>query len=196
MRSSRHLETCRCTSPLGCDLSAELPGQFKLSTWALSDQEILEELPNLNKNGIRLYHEANFGSAVDVYRKALDSLEQVSLKEHPGTTKWKILQEMKVPLQLNYARCKFCIGEYNEVVTLTTSVLEFDQDNDKALFQRADAHILLHNLVQAGRDYERLVMLNSPLAGAAESLLTQLKTAVQVVMEEMERRLMRNSIGG
>ena len=185
------------TSPVGCDLlSVELPDEYELSTWALSDQEILEKLPFLNKKGIHLYHIGNLGGAADVYRKALVSLEQVSLKECPDATKWKTIQEMKVPLHINYAQCKLCLSEYNEVVTHTTSVLEFDQDNARALFQRAEAHISLHNLVQAQRDYERVVQLESPLAGAAENQLTQLKTAVQGYLMENKRRLMKNSKGG
>ena len=109
--------------------------------------------------------------------------------------KQKTLQEM-VPLQISYARCKLCLSEYNEVVTHTTSVLGFDQDNARALFQRTEAHISLHNLVQARCDYERVVKLESPLAGAAENQLTQLKTAVQAFIMEKKRRLMKNSKGG
>ena len=177
-------------SPMGIDLlPLEQPDEYKLCTWALSDKEILEELPKLDDTAIFLYHRGNFGGAADAYRKALDSLDQIWLKERPHTTKWKILQEMKVPLQLNYAQCKFCLREYDEVVTLTTSVLEFDRDNAEALFQRADAHLSMYNLVQARRDYERVIMQKSTLAETAESQLTELKKAVQAFVEDEKRKL-------
>ena len=137
-------------SPMDFDFSfLDQPGQFNLSTWALSDQEILDELPNLNDTGIFLFQCGNFAGAANLYRKALDFLEQMSLKEVPHTTEWKTLQEIKVPLLLNYAQCKFRLHEFDEVVTLTTSVLEFEQDNARALFQRAQAHLSLYNLAQA-----------------------------------------------
>ena len=166
------------------------PDDYKLSTWALSDEEILEELPNLMKRGMFLYHQGNIGGAADLYRKALDSLERMSLQERPHTKEWNTLQEKKIPLQLNYPQCKLCMREYNEVVTLTTSVLEFDQDKAKALFLRAKAHTFLLHLVQARCDYERVVMLNSPLAGAAERKLTKLKKAVQAVLADQQRKLL------
>ena len=124
-----------------------------MSTWALSDQEILEEFQSLNDTGNFLYHCGNFGGAVHVYRKALDSLEQMSLKEVLHTTKWKTLQEIKVPLLLHYAQRKVCLHEYDEVVTLTISVLEFQQNNARALFQKANAHLSMYNLDQARRSY-------------------------------------------
>ena len=165
------------------------PDDYKLSTWALSDEEMLEELPNLMKRGMFLYHQGNIGGAADLYRKALDFLEQLSLKERPHTTEWNNLQEIKVPLQLNYAQCKFCLREYDEVVTLTTSILEFDRDNAKALFLRADAHLSMYNLVQARCDYERVIMQKSTLAETAESQLTELKKAVQAFLEDEKRKL-------
>ena len=175
----------------GCIGYPEQPGEYKLSTWALSDEEILEELPILNDMGIFLYHCGNFGGASDVYRKALDFLEQMSLKERPHTTEWNTLQEIKVPLQLNYAQCKFCLCEYDKVVALTTSVLEFEQDNARALFQRAEAHLSMYNLVQARRDYERVIMLNLTLAGATESQLTELKKVVKAFLKDQKRRLIK-----
>ena len=165
------------------------PDEYKLSTWALSDDEILEQLPNLMERGIFLYYRGNFGGAVDLYRRALNPLEQMSLQERPHTKEWNTLQEKKVPLQLNYAQCKLCLSEYNEVITHTTSVLEFDRDNATALLLRAKAHIHLYNLVQARRDYERVIMINSPLAGDAERKLTKLNEAVQDFVADQQRRL-------
>ena len=191
MRCIGYPELYRHKSPMGFDLlSAEQPGEYKLSTWALSDREILEELPRLMKRGNCLYHRGKFDDAAYAYLKALDSLELMSFKVGPHSALWKILQEMKVPLQLNYTECKFCLCEYNEVVTHTTAVIEFDQDNARALFQRAEAHLLLHNLVQARRDYEKVIMLNSPLAEVAEDQLAKLKKAVQAVLVEQKERLM------
>ena len=190
MRCTGYPELYHRKSPMGFDLSAKQPGKYKLSTWALSGKEmILEELPNLERNF--LFFCGNFGGATDVYRKALDNLEKMSLKECPHTNEWKTLQEKKVPLLLNYTQCKVRLSEYNVVVTRTTSVLKFVQDNDKALFQRAQAHTCQCNLVQAQRDYERVVMLNSPLAGAAEMNLTKLKEATQAYITEQQHWLMR-----
>ena len=183
-------ELYHCKSPMDFDLlSSEQPRDYTLSTWALSDKEILEELPNLNDTGIFLYHCGNFAGAADVYRKALDFLERMSLTEVPHTTEWKNLQEIKVPLQLNYAQCKFCLREYDEVVTLATSVLEFEQDNARALFQRAEAHLSLYNLVQARRDYERVILLKLTSAGAGESQLAEVKKAIKAFLKDQKRKL-------
>ena len=96
---------------------------------------------------------------------------------------------MKVPLLLNYAQCKLIFGEYNEVVTHTTTVLEFDPDNVKALFRRAKAHAGLWNLTEAEHDFERAITLNSSLAGAAKKELTKLKEGIQAYEEEERKKL-------
>ena len=170
-------------------LSVEQPGEYKQSTWALSDPEILEEVPKMKEKGNDLYRAGDHGGAAEVYREALGYLERMSLKEHPRTEQWRTIEEMKVPLLLNYSQCKLVFGEYKEVVTHTTSVLEFDKDNVKALFRRAKAHAGLWNLAEAERDFERVVMLNSSLSGAAEKELTKLKEGIRAYEAEQRRKL-------
>ena len=179
-------------SPLAFEfelLAVDQPGEYEQSTWALSRQEMLEEVPKLKEKGNTLYRSGNHDGAADAYHKALDCLEQLSVNERPRSEEWRAFEEMKLPLLLNYAQCKLLFGEYAEVVTHTTSVLEFDQDNVKALFRRAKAHAGLWNLAEAEHDFERAVTLDPSLAGAAKKVLTQLKEGIQANEEEQRKKL-------
>ena len=179
-------------SPLAFEfelLSVKQPGEYEQSTWALSRPEMLEEVPKLKEKGNALYRSGNHDGAANAYHKALDCLEHLSLNEQPQSKEWRAFEEMKVPLLLNYAQCKLLFGEYTEVVTHTTTVLEFDQDNVKALFRRAKAHAGLWNLAEAERDFERAVKLDPSLAGAAKKVLTKLKEGIQANEEEQRRKL-------
>ena len=58
----------------------------------------------------------------------------MSAKEEPQSEEWRTIEELKVPLLVGYSQCKLVFSEYMELMTHTTKILEFDQENFEALF--------------------------------------------------------------
>ena len=49
----------------------------------------------------------NYAAAGEKYRDALGRLEQLMLREKPGEEEWKDLLNLKIPLLLNLAQCRY-----------------------------------------------------------------------------------------
>jgi len=101
-------------------------------------------------------------------------LEQLILKEKPGDKEWVELDQMKIPLLLNYSQCQLLLNEYYSVIEHTTTVLEKDKDNVKALFRRAKAHVGAWNPIEARLDFQRAAELDPSLAAAIKKELLNL----------------------
>lgn len=176
-------------SPLAFELEllrVELPGNYKPNSWAMTDEEILRELPKLKERGNSLYRSGDHRSACEYYREALGYLEQMSMKEQPDSDNGKSIEELKVPFLLNYSQCKFLIGDFAEVVKHTSTVLKFDPNNVKALYRRARAHAGRWNLPDAEDDFKKAAALDPSLSKAADKELTELKSRIRV--QEMQEK--------
>ncbi|XP_077995291.1 AH receptor-interacting protein-like [Glandiceps talaboti] len=156
-------------------LQVELPGEYKKEAWAMNETEKLDAVPTLREEGNTLYKEKEYSKASEKYAEALGCLEQLLLREKPGDTDWKRLDAMKIPLLLNFAQCKLQLKEYYQVIEHTTSVLDKDENNVKALYRRAKAHSFCWNFVEAKKDFSRVADLDPTLAAAVKKELKTLE---------------------
>uniref|UniRef100_T1J6F3 peptidylprolyl isomerase n=1 Tax=Strigamia maritima TaxID=126957 RepID=T1J6F3_STRMM len=157
-------------------LKAELPGEYTQESWIMNDKDKLISVPQLREEGNRLYRQQQYEAAAKKYSEALGRLEQLVLKEKPGDEEWNELDKMKIPLLLNYSQCQLLQNEYYSVIEHTTTVLEKDENNVKALFRRAKAHVGAWNPTEARYDFEKIFELDPSLTAAVNKELEQLKT--------------------
>jgi len=155
-------------------LKFEKPGEFTKETWQMDADEKLSIVPRLKEDGNKLYQAKKYKEAAEKYAKALGCLEQLCLREKPGDKPWRELDRMKIPFLLNYAQCKLFLGDFYEVIEHTSTVLEKDQDNIKALFRRAKAHVKCWNPKEAREDFNRVATLDPSLAKAVKKELDEL----------------------
>lgn len=156
-------------------LKYEKPGEFLKETWQMDAEEKLSIVPGLKKAGNKLFEEKKYKEAAEKYAEALGCLEQLCLREKPGDEPWLNLDRMKIPFLLNFAQCKLFLGDYYEVIEHTSTVLEKDKDNVKALFRRAKAHVKCWNPQEAKDDFNRVVVLDTSLAKAVKKELEELE---------------------
>lgn len=153
----------------------EKPGEFRKETWQMDAEEKLSIVPGLKDTGNQLYQEKKYKEAAEKYAEALGCLEQLCLREKPGDTPWLELDQMKIPFLLNYAQCKLFLGDFYEVIEHTSTVLEKDKSNVKALFRRAKAHVKCWNPKEAREDFNRVAALDPSLAKAVQKELHELE---------------------
>lgn len=179
-------------SPLAFEfelLKVEQPGQYTQESWAMTEKEKTAAIPKLKEEGNVLYKAGDFQSASEKYFQALAYLEELSLREKPRSESWNSVEEKKVPLLLNYAQCKLLMEDYAEVIRHTTTVLEFDRNNVKALYRRAKAHAACWNTAEAKVDFARVVVLDPSLLKSVDKELRTLTERVRAKDEDERERL-------
>lgn len=160
-------------------LKVEQPGEYKKEHWAMTEDEKKDAIPKLKEEGNALYKEGRYLEASEKYFEALSYLEQMTIKEKPQSESWNAITEKKVPFLLNYAQCKLLLKEYVEVIHHTTTVLDFDAHNVKALFRRAKAHSSCWNVEQAREDFKEVCKLDPSLARTVDKELKSLASRVK-----------------
>ncbi|XP_026678300.1 aryl-hydrocarbon-interacting protein-like 1, partial [Diaphorina citri] len=107
-------------------LQVESPEEYEQESWQLTEAEKLASIPKLKEDGNTLYKAGNIQGALDKYSTALGYLEQLMLKEKPNDEDWKKLNDLKIPILLNYSQCKLDQKDYYSVIEHTTTVLTYD----------------------------------------------------------------------
>ncbi|CAM1301345.1 AIPL1 (predicted) [Pycnogonum litorale] len=156
-------------------LKIENPGEYEKDSWAMSDSERLSSIPELREKGNVCYKAGDYEKASNQYAEAIGRLEQLVLREKPGEEEWIKLEDMKVPLLLNYAQCKLILEDYYSVIEHTSTVLKRKPDNVKALFRRAKAHVGAWNPDLAKDDFLKVMQLDDSLRAVVEKELNNLE---------------------
>ncbi|XP_033213716.1 aryl-hydrocarbon-interacting protein-like 1 [Belonocnema kinseyi] len=153
------------------------PNEYEKESWQLTEEEKLKSIPGLRAKGNVLFKEKNYETAAETYAKAISYLEQLMLAEKPKDEEWMALNDMKIPLLLNYAQCKLLQKEYYAVIEHCTTVLKHDPNNVKAFYRRGKAHIGAWNEKEATEDLNRAAELDPSIKIAVEKELQSFATA-------------------
>ena len=156
-------------------LKIDQPGEYKKESWAMSVEEKEEAIVRLREEGNLLYRAGNHEDASSKYFEALGYLEQLSLREQAKSEEWQAVEQRKVPLLLNYAQCMLLKKDYAEVIRHTTTVLDVDADNVKALYRRGKAHAATWDKEAAEADFGRVLELDPSLGRSVERELRELE---------------------
>ncbi|XP_067205649.1 aryl-hydrocarbon-interacting protein-like 1 [Linepithema humile] len=156
-----------------------LPHEYEKETWQMTENEKLENIPHLKEKGNALFREKKYDDASEIYAKAIGMLEQLMLAEKPNDKEWLSLNQMKLPLLLNYAQCKLINKEFYSVIEHCTTVLKTEPDNVKALYRRGKAYIGVWDEKNANKDLRRAAEIDSTLHNSVEKELQAFTTAIK-----------------
>lgn len=170
-------------------LQVDQPGEYRKETWQMDVDEKLLAVPKLKEEGNQFYVKKQYNEATEKYAKALGLLEQLCLREKPGDDPWLELDKMKIPFLLNFSQCKLLQGDFYQVIEHTTSVLEKDKDNVKALFRRAKAHVGCWNPSEAKEDFKRVAELDPTMRKVIKKELDALDALIQEHDAKNRRKL-------
>ena len=160
-------------------LRVDQPGNYQQDHWAMTDDEKATAIPVLKEEGNSLYKEGKHNLASEKYFQALSYLEEQIIKEKPKSETWHAITKQKVPLLLNYAQCKLLMQDYADAIRQTTSVLEVEPKNIKALYRRGKAHSASWDVEEATRDLRKAAELDNSLTHAVEKELRALGERVK-----------------
>ncbi|XP_015485604.1 AH receptor-interacting protein isoform X1 [Parus major] len=102
-------------------LKVEPPGSYQQDPWAMTDEEKLQAVPQIHKEGNELYRQGKVSEAASKYYDAIACLKNLQMKEQPGSPDWIELDQKITPLLLNYCQCKLQCEEYYETMSRPTS---------------------------------------------------------------------------
>lgn len=156
----------------------EKPGEYEKESWAMSEEERLERIPQLKEEGNSLVAQKMYKEAAKKYEEALRDLEQFMLKEKPNDIEWNELNDLKLPILSNFSLCCYHNKEFYDCIEHTTYILEFQQENVKALFRRGRAHMGVWNTEEARHDMEKCLRIDSTMKKDVEAQLEYLKQII------------------
>ena len=155
-------------------VKVEQPGEYEKETWALSEEEKIARVPVLKEEGNAFFKEKNYEAATKKYQDAIGILEQSMLRERSGDPEWHELNAIKLPILLNYSLCKFHLKDFYSVIEHTSTVLEHQPDNTKALFRRGKAHAAIWNMNEAEMDLKKCKEVDTSLSSEVDAQLSLL----------------------
>ncbi|XP_067119152.1 AH receptor-interacting protein-like [Centruroides vittatus] len=170
-------------------ISVNAPGDYEKESWAMDPEEKLQSVPLLQEQGNKFYRQKKYKEASEKYAEALNRLEQLLLREKPGEEEWLELEKLKIPLLLNFSQCKLVEKDYYPVIEHTTTVLKKEEDNVKALFRRAKAHVGAWNPEEARADFRRVAELDPSLSNVIKNELKLLDQAEKKKNQEDKAKL-------
>lgn len=164
------------------------PGSFQLDTWAMSDEEKLDAVPQIHEQGNALFKQGDLVGAAENYYNAIACLKNLQMKERPGDESWIRLDTMITPLLLNYCQCKLMQRQYYEVLDHCSSILSKYEDNVKAYFKRGKAHAAVWNEKEARADFARVVELDPSLGQSVARELRAMEERIREKQKEEKGR--------
>ena len=164
-------------------LGIEQPGNYEQEAWTLGPEEKLKKIPEWKERANKLFKDGNYNKAAEIYAQALGCLEQLCMREKPGDPEWKELDQMKIPFLLNFSQCKLIDQEYYQVIKHTSTVLEKDPKNVKALYRRGKAHAAVWNPDEAVIDFKLALELDPSLKSCITKELKKLEEETHKKLE-------------
>ncbi|XP_063726054.1 AH receptor-interacting protein-like isoform X2 [Symsagittifera roscoffensis] len=169
------------------------PDSYEKETWTMSDQEKISRISNLREIGNEDFRNGDVDKASKQYYEAIALLDQLILKEKPGSSEHTKLNNTRCPLLLNFSQCCFEKEEFYKVICHTTEVLEHQPENVKAYFKRAKAHKAVHDYKQAIDDMTKAMELNPNLEQVAVSFINSIKE-IQAENDKADEKLFKNML--
>ncbi|CAH0664154.1 unnamed protein product [Spodoptera exigua] len=157
-------------------------------------EQLMVSIRDVKSAGNNYFGEGRYKAAVRKYRKCLRYLEHVfnridEVKDMD--TKEQILEIRTMYVSqcyLNMAACYMKLEDYRSTVQYSTSVLEIDPRNEKALYRRGQANYALKNYDDALMDL-RLADKVSPNNKAVQKLLDEVRLTNKSYNDVQKQRL-------
>ncbi|XP_063785264.1 peptidyl-prolyl cis-trans isomerase FKBP4 [Pseudophryne corroboree] len=143
--------------------NAELQYEVKLKSfekakesWEMNSEEKLEQGGLVKERGTQYFKEGRFRQAVIQYKKIILWLEHESGLSGEDDAKAKSLL---LAASLNLAACYLKLGEHRAALEHCNKALEFQPNNEKGLFRRAEAYMGVNELELARDDFVKVIQL-------------------------------------
>lgn len=174
--------------------NAELQYEIKLKSfekakesWEMNSEEKLEQGALVKERGTQYFKAARYRQAIIQYKKIVQWLEHESGLSPAESAK---AQSLLLAACLNLAACYLKLGEHRPALDICNKALEFDGNNEKGLFRRADAYMGVNELELAKDDFVKVIQLY-PGNKAARTQLSQCQQRIRA-QHQREKKIYAN----
>uniref|UniRef100_A0A671LPW0 peptidylprolyl isomerase n=1 Tax=Sinocyclocheilus anshuiensis TaxID=1608454 RepID=A0A671LPW0_9TELE len=174
--------------------NATLQYKIKLKTfekakesWEMNTTEKLEQSAIVKEKGTQYFKEGKYKQAVMQYKRIVSWLEHESNLQPEDEEKAKAL---RLAAHLNLAMCSLKLQEPNPALENCDKALELDANNEKALFRRGEALVVMKEFDRARADFQRVTQLY-PANKAAKSQIALCQKHIKE-QHEKDKRLYAN----
>ncbi|KAL7985235.1 hypothetical protein Chor_003805 [Crotalus horridus] len=137
-------------------------------SWEMDTKEKLEQAAIVKEKGTVYFKEGKYLQAVIQYGKIVSWLEmEYGLSERES----KASESLLLAAFLNLAMCYLKLREYTKAIEYCNKALALDQANEKGLYRRGEARLLMNEFELAKCDFQRVLEVN-PQNKAAKSQIT------------------------
>lgn len=156
-------------------------------SWELNTTEKLEQSAIIKEKGTHYFKEGKYKQAAMQYKRIVSWLEHESSMQPEDEEKAKVL---RLAAYLNLAMCYLKLHEANTALENCDKALELDANNEKALFRRGEALVVMKEFDKARADFQRVNQLY-PANKAAKSQIVLCQKHIKD-QHEKDKRLYAN----
>uniref|UniRef100_H0UYL6 peptidylprolyl isomerase n=1 Tax=Cavia porcellus TaxID=10141 RepID=H0UYL6_CAVPO len=148
-------------------------------SWEMNSEEKLEQSTIVKEQGTVYFKEGKYKQASLQYKKIVSWLEyESSFSEEEAQA-----QALRLASHLNLAMCHLKLQAFSAAIESCNKALELDNNNEKGLFRRGEAHLAVNDFDLARADFQKVLQLY-PSNKAAK---TQLAICQQRIRKQLAR---------
>ncbi|XP_051953709.1 peptidyl-prolyl cis-trans isomerase FKBP4 [Xyrauchen texanus] len=156
-------------------------------SWEMNSIEKLEQSTIIKEKGTQYFKEGKYKQAAVQYKRIVSWLESESSLQGEEEEKAKAL---RLAAHLNLAMCYLKMHEPNLTLENCDKALELDTNNEKALFRRGEALVVMKEFDRARADFQQVTQLY-PANKAAKSQIVVCQKHLKE-QHEKDKRLYAN----
>ncbi|KAK3101889.1 hypothetical protein FSP39_007078 [Pinctada imbricata] len=137
-------------------------------SWEMDIKEKLQQAEVSKSKGTKYFKEENFKLACKCYEKVIKYLEFETVTEEDDKAKRR---ELMLAAHLNVAMCKLKTKEWYDSKKHCEKALEFDPNNVKGFFRKAQAEYELKDWKESKADYQKVLELEPANKAAKNGVL-------------------------
>lgn len=125
-------------------------------SWEMNVEEKLEQSTIVKERGTVYFKEGKYKQAILQYKKIVSWLEYESSLSNEDAQK---AQSLRLASHLNLAMCHLKLQAFSAAIESCNKALELDNNNEKGLFRRGEAHLAVNDFELARADFQKVLQL-------------------------------------
>lgn len=151
--------------------------------WEMDLNEKLSLAPGIKHKGNQYFKVGRHHQAVVQYQRLVSWLE---MEHGNGVEEQHRIQDLLLTSHLNLALCYLRMKELTQVVENCNKVMDFDKNNEKALYRRGEARLLRNEFSLAMADFQQVLQVN-PTNRAARAQISLCQRQIKEHHEKDKR---------
>jgi FK506-binding protein 4/5 len=155
-------------APVVYDVTLQSFDKFKESYELETAEQRLSESENMKNRGTEYFKRGNFSMASIFYDKSVNYLDLEEMNDNEEHAKQRA--NLLLASYLNLALCSLKLQDYVKCVGECDKALNFDANNEKALFRKGQAEFARQNFEEARNLFQHVISINPENKSAVQQV--------------------------